>query len=144
MKLLSKEMSGKMLKLYTDAAVKGNPGLAGVGLVIAGNGLHEQLSIPLTGEWNNHIAEWEALCLGLQWLIEHNKTDSMLSVFTDSQIVAKSIQKNYVRNEEFKPYLNEASRMIEYFPFVEISWIPEKENKGADNLARQALRKAML
>lgn len=132
-----------MLKLYTDAAVKGNPGLAGVGIVISGEGIHEQLSIPLKGDWNNHDAEWEALRLGLQWLIEHKKTETMLAIYTDSQIVATSIQKQYVKNKNFQNYLKAISEMIEHFLFAEVSWLPEKENKGADNLAKQALRKAV-
>lgn len=132
-----------MLKLYTDAAVKGNPGLAGIGIVLSGDGLYEQFAVPLHGNWNNHTAEWEALRFGLQWLIEHKKTDSMLSIYTDSQIVAASVQKNYVKNADFQTYLKSVSEMIEQFSFAEVSWIPKKENKGADNLAKQALRKAV-
>lgn len=132
----------EMLKLYTDAAVKGNPGLAGIGLVLAGNGLHEQLSIPLKGEWNNHEAEWEALYIGIQWLMEHGKTDQLLSIYTDSKIVAESIQKNYAKRDSYKQQLERISPLLEEFPFTEISWIPEKKNKGADNLAKQGLRKA--
>jgi ribonuclease HI len=131
-----------MLKLYTDAAVKGNPGLAGVGIVVAGDGIYEQLAIPLQGEWNNHDAEWEALYLGLQWLIEHNYTDRLLSIYTDSKIVANSIQKKYAKKESYKIFLNRISRCLEEFTYSEIAWLPEKENKGADNLAKQALRKA--
>lgn len=131
-----------MLKLYTDAAVKGNPGLAGVGIVITGQDVYEQLSIPLHGEWNNHEAEWEAVYLGIQWLIEHKKTDQILSVYTDSKLVAESIEKNYVKRKSFSVYLEKISSGLEQFMFSEVDWIPEKENKGADNLARQALRKA--
>lgn len=131
-----------MLKLYTDASVKGNPGLAGVGIVITGKDVYEQLSIPLHGEWNNHEAEWEALYIGLQWLIEHRKTNHLLSIYTDSKLVAEAIEKEYVKKEKFRSYLEKVTSCLNEFSFSEVDWIPEKENKGADNLARQALRKA--
>lgn len=130
-----------MLKLYTDAAVKGNPGLAGAGIIIVGDGIHEQIAIPLSGKWDNHEAEWQALYLGLDWLIEHNKKNQLLTAYTDSKLVAQAIQKKYVKQERFQQYLSPILTMLDSFPFAEVSWVSEKENKGADNLAKQALRK---
>ncbi|MEG0438913.1 MAG: reverse transcriptase-like protein, partial [Solibacillus sp.] len=48
----------------------------------------------------------------------------------------------YVKNEEFKPYLEKALQLIEQFDLFFIKWIPDKENKAADALAREAIQKA--
>lgn len=132
-----------MLKVYTDAAVNGNPGLAGIGIVVSGNGLYEQLSIPLSGNWDNHRAEWEAMRVALKWIEANQNLNSLILLYSDSQIVARSISKKYVKNVNFKPFLNDCLASLNHFSFYEIHWIPEKQNRGADNLAKQALQKAL-
>lgn len=132
-----------MLKVYTDAAVNGNPGSAGIGIVITGNETYEQLSIPLSGQWDNHLAEWEAMRIAIKWIKENENLNSLILLYTDSQVVARSISKNYVKNIKFKPFLSECLKDLDQFTFYEIHWIPEKQNKGADNLAKQALQKAI-
>lgn len=132
-----------MLKVYTDAAVNGNPGSAGIGIVITGNETYEQLSIPLSGQWDNHLAEWEAMRFAIKWIKENQNLNSLILLYTDSQVVARSISKKYVKNIKFKPFLSECLIDLDYFAFYEIHWIPEKQNKGADNLAKQALQKAI-
>ncbi|WP_082383758.1 ribonuclease HI [Lacticaseibacillus thailandensis] len=54
-----------MLKLYTDAATKGNPGPSGAGILIVGHGDTVELSTPLA-VMTNHQAEFQAAALGLQ------------------------------------------------------------------------------
>lgn len=64
----------------------------------------------------------------------------MVFCYTDSQIVAESIEKNYAKNIKFQEYLNKINSLMKYFKYIIIEWIPQNENKGADNLARQALQ----
>lgn len=66
---------------------------------------------------------------------------SFVSMRSDSKIVVSSIDKAYVKNEEFKPYLERALTLIEQFDLFFIKWIPDKENKAADVLAREAILK---
>lgn len=132
-----------MIRLYTDAAVAGNPGPAGVGILIVTNNGQKQLTNPLEGIWNNHHAEFKAIILGLSWLIENNYTDEMIFCYTDSKIVAQSVEKKYVKNPITHQYLSEILELLVKFHYISIEWIPESENKGADNLARQALQKAL-
>lgn len=130
-----------MLKIYTDAATKGNPGPSGIGFVIVGENLHDQVAIPLQGVYSNHEAEFVALIKGLSYVIEHNMENQLLQIFSDSKIVVSAVEKKYVKNENFKPYLKELIQLLNYFDVYLIHWIPDVQNKGADNLARQALRK---
>lgn len=132
-----------MIKLFTDAAVNGNPGQAGVGILILDQDKQKQITIPLAGnQWNNHEAEFKGLVLGLSWLIEHNKANQMTFAYTDSQIVAQSIEKEYVKDASFQKYLTQILTLMDEFAYINIKWIPESKNRGADNLARQALKKA--
>jgi len=57
--------------------------------------------------------------------------------------VVSSVEKQYVKNELFKPYLETALKLIEEFELFFIKWIPEQQNKAADMLARQAIRKGI-
>src|SRR5690625_2996384 len=130
-----------MIRMYTDAAVKGNPGPAGVGLLIIFDKEQKQITFPLEGTWNNHHAEFKAMQLGLKWLSDQQFTDEMVFCYTDSKIVAQSVEKKYVKNSVAANYLSEILTLMEQFSFISVKWIPESDNKGADHLARQALQK---
>lgn len=131
-----------MIKLYTDAAVKGNPGPAGLGVLVVTENQQFQLSFPLEDNWTNHQAEFQALIYGLTWLIENNYTSELTFCYTDSQIVSQSIKKEYAKDVYFQNQLEEIVSLMKHFSFISVEWIPEAQNKGADNLARQALRRA--
>lgn len=132
-----------MIRLYTDAAVNGAPGQAGIGLLIVTDDDQFQLSDALSGQWNNHQAEFQALLHGLSWLNDNNYNQKMTFCYTDSQIVAQSVEKEYVKNETAKKYLKKILNLMERFSYISVAWIPEAKNRGADNLARQGLQKAL-
>lgn len=132
-----------MIRLYTDAAVNGDPGHAGIGLLILSDQEQQQYSIPLENDqWNNHSAEFHALLSGIRLLVDKKMTDQMTFCYTDSQIVAQSIDKSYVKDPSFKEYLTDILHLMDKFSYISVQWIPNRENKGADNLAKQALQKA--
>lgn len=127
-----------MLEIYIDAASKGNPGPSGIGIFIKGEDHHINIS-EYIGETNNHVGEFTALIRALE---EAKKLGSnFISVRSDSKIVVSSIEKRYVKNEEFKPLLQRALQLADEFDFFFIKWISESENKAADSLAKEALRK---
>jgi len=133
-------MGGNMLEVYIDGASSGNPGPSGIGLFIRGEGHSIQIG-EFIGDSNNHIAEFIALIRGLE---EAKKLGtSFVSIRSDSKIVVSSVEKQYVKNELFKPYLETALKLIEEFELFFIKWIPEQQNKAADMLARQAIRKGI-
>lgn len=127
-----------MLEVYIDGASAGNPGPSGIGIFIKGEGQHVKISEPI-GNTNNHQAEFTALLRGLEEALKIGS--SFVSMRSDSKIVVSSIDKAYVKNENFKPYLEQALSLIEQFDLFFIKWIPEKENKAADVLAREAILK---
>lgn len=127
-----------MLEVYIDGASAGNPGPSGIGIFIKGEGHQIKISEPI-GITNNHLAEFTALVRGLEEALKIGAT--FVSMRSDSKIVVSSIDKEYVKNEEFKPFLSEAMALIEQFELFFIKWIPDKENKAADVLAREAILK---
>lgn len=126
-----------MLDIFIDGASAGNPGPSGIGIFIKGEGHLIKIS-EVIEDTNNHVAEFKALIRGLQ---EAKKLGTdFVWMRSDSKIVVSSIEKQYAKSEEFKPLLEEALQLIEQFPTFFIKWIPDKENRAADALARQAIQ----
>lgn len=125
-----------MIEVYIDGASKGNPGPSGAGVFIKGTETPALLSIPL-GVMSNHEAEYHAFLLALKYCREHNY--SVVSFRTDSQLVERAVEKQYVKNPLYAPLLEEALQLTKEFNLFFIKWIPSSQNKVADELARKAI-----
>ncbi|MCA1058401.1 reverse transcriptase-like protein [Rossellomorea aquimaris] len=125
-----------MLEVNIDGASAGNPGPSGAGIFIKNNGAVEKHSIPL-GSMDNHEAEFIACKKALEICLE--KQADIVWLRTDSQAVVQAIEKEFVRNEQYKPYLNDILNMTKQMNLFFVKWIPSKENKAADELARKAI-----
>lgn len=127
-----------MLEIYIDAASAGNPGPSGIGVYIKGEGHLIKIS-EYIGETNNHIAEFQALVRGLEEAIKLGS--NLVSMRSDSKIVVSSVEKAYVKSDDFKPFLDRALQLIEEIDLFFIKWVPDNQNKAADALAREAIQK---
>lgn len=127
-----------MIEVYIDGASAGNPGLSGAGIFIKNDGNVERYSIPL-GSMSNHEAEYAAFISALKICLEHGYR--CVSFRTDSELVNRSVEKEYVKNKAFVPLLEEALQLIQQFELFFMKWIPSSENKTADQLARAAIQK---
>lgn len=125
-----------MIELYTDGATD-KDGLSGAGIYIKNGNEQMSFSVPL-GNMTNHEAEFWAVIKALE-LCKEKSMDTILSIRTDSQIVAHAVDNRYCKNIKFQPLLNHILKLQENFDFVFIKWIPEKQNKVADQLAKKAL-----
>jgi ribonuclease HI len=126
-----------MIEVYIDGASAGDPGLSGAGIFIKGNGKLERFSIPL-GQMDNHCAEFMACKQALEICIDKQYT--VVSFRSDSQAVVHAIEKEYVKNSEYKLLLEEIIHLSKRLDLFFIKWIPSKENRAADELARKAIR----
>ncbi|AYW50409.1 MAG: ribonuclease HI family protein [Tetragenococcus halophilus] len=131
-----------MIKSYIDASTKGNPGPSGGGIVLLGEDIYEQESFALT-QLTNHQAEFAVFSHLLDILYKRDLHTQTILVYTDSKILAQTVQKDYTKNRDFKKYLVEIQEKLTNFPLLLIEWVPESKNKGADHLARQGLQKAL-
>lgn len=129
--------------MYTDASTKSNPGPSGVGVIIIGDGIHIQLSLPLEKELSNHQAEFEAVLSGLDYMVDNQLIHQELIIYSDSKIVVSAIERNYVKNSYFDLYLSFINERLQIFPSYSIQWIPKSQNKEADHFARKALAKKL-
>ncbi len=130
----------ELIEVYIDGASAGNPGPSGAGIFIKGNGITEKYSIPL-GNMSNHEAEYHAFIKALEICLEKGVQDSVLSFRTDSQLVNQAVEKEFVKNKLYTPLLEHALLLSKQIPLFFMKWIPSAENKVADELARQAIRK---
>lgn len=127
-----------MNRLAIDGASAGNPGPSGVGiLIVYEDGQTDEYRYHI-GLKNNHEAEFEALVIALT--LAKNKQLSHLFIQTDSKLVSEAVEKGYVKRKQFEPYLTKAQRLLDSFELFFIKWVPSKQNKKADELARLAIR----
>lgn len=127
-----------MLEIYIDGASAGNPGPSGIGVFIKGEGHHIKISEHI-GECDNHRAEFYACIRALEEALKLEGT--LISLRSDSKIVVSSIEKRYVKNEQYKPLLEQILHLADQFDLFFVKWIPDKENRAADALAREAIYK---
>ncbi|MCM3440719.1 reverse transcriptase-like protein [Metabacillus halosaccharovorans] len=126
-----------MIEVYVDGASAGDPGQSGAGVFIKGHGKSEEFSIPL-GLMSNHEAEYHAVIKGMEICIQNGF--KVVSFRTDSQLVDRAVEKQYVKNNQYSPLLEKILELAKEFDLFFIKWIPSKENKVADQLARYAIR----
>ncbi|MBB1078648.1 ribonuclease HI family protein [Limosilactobacillus sp. STM2_1] len=127
-----------MIKIYTDAATKGNPGPTGLGAVIIVD--HKQIQLSnLAPIMDNHHGEFAAAQFGFKYLINHFSKNETILFYTDSRILSDAVGKNYTKH--YKKELDDLNRLMCYFNIVITRWVPENQNHGAHNLANQALHK---
>ncbi|MFD2728177.1 ribonuclease HI family protein [Enterococcus camelliae] len=132
-----------MLKIHIDASTKGNPGPSGGGFMITGNDTYVQKSFALPQLFTNHQAEFAVLLSLLDYLLENNLNEQFITIYTDSKLVEQTIAKRFTKNPDFLFIVDEIITKLAFFPLLFLKWIPEANNKGADNLARQGLKKAL-
>jgi ribonuclease HI len=132
--------------IYTDGGARGNPGPAGIGIVVldADEKVLKEVSQYL-GEKTNNFAEYEAVILGLQALKKLFSKDKLkefdIEVKLDSQLVARQLSGEYQIKEEtlFPQFIKVHNMQVKDFPKIKFTYIPREENKEADRLANQAM-----
>ena len=133
----------EMIKVFTDAAVNGNPGDVGLGVLVLKDGEQKPFKISVEEKMDNHLAEFTAINWALGWLLEEGLQEELIFMHTDSKVTADAIEKNYTKKEANRIVLKEIQKKMKHFPQLFVKWIPESENKGADQLARQALQQTI-
>jgi ribonuclease HI len=93
---------------------------------------------------SNHEAEIHAFIKALEICLEKDYSKSVVSFRTDSQLVNNAVEKEFVKNKLYAPMLEKALQLTKQFDLFFMKWIPSIENKTADELARQAIRKNTL
>jgi ribonuclease HI len=133
------------ITIFTDGGARGNPGPAGIGVLIenAEKKVLGEIS-KFIGHQTNNFAEYEALIQGLLMVQEMfaGKTDDIeVSVMMDSELVIKQCQGLYKVKE---PTLKEQFGRVmairsEFFPHITFTHVPREKNAHADKLVNAAI-----
>jgi len=137
----SAQAPANAIHVWTDGACEGNPGPAGLGVVILDGKEHRELSEYL-GQGTNNIAELSAILRGLQSIADRQRP---VIVYSDSQYSIGLLTQNWKAkaNTELVAQLRALTREFPDLRFVKVaahSGIPL--NERVDELARGAITKA--
>lgn len=126
------------LEIYIDGAASGNPGPAGIGVVVLRDNYPvKNISEPI-GQATNNTAEYTALIWGLQEALIQKA--EKIKVNTDSLLLANHLNRKYrIREPHLKVLYNQVIHLLSGFKEIEINYIRRDENKGADKLAKRAI-----
>ncbi len=131
----------KKLVIYTDGCSKGNPGPAGIGVVVYQDDRLQPL-FTLSDEigiTTNNQAEYKALIAALNYAVNIHAAE--VEVRSDSELMVNQMKGSYrVKKAELKPLYAEAKRLSGLFNQFSIRHVPREHNRGADELANQALK----
>jgi ribonuclease HI len=127
------------LNARTDGGARGNPGPAGIGVVIEdehGKVLEEHAVF--LGIKTNNQAEYQAAILALQ-RAKKLGADSV-KVFADSELVVKQASGLYkVKHVNIKPLFAELKTLMLQIGHVKFEHVRREKNTHADALSNQAM-----
>jgi ribonuclease HI len=129
--------------MFIDGASKGNPGPAGIGVLLTRTDGEVVAEIGEgIGLTTNNVAEYKALIRGLQ----EARTQGARSILvhTDSQLLARQMEGRYKINAPHLRLLQQEARALyPHFPGgVTLTHILREGNARADQLANQGARLA--
>jgi ribonuclease HI len=86
------------------------------------------------------MAEYEALLRGLQKAIEYGAKDAI--AYTDSLLVANQVVGTYrINNNTLRQYAAQVRKIMSNFDHFAIQYIPREQNRIADKLAKNGIKK---
>lgn len=132
-----------MIRVRTDAAVNGNPGKVGIGIEILYKKQQFLFKESSDQLMDNHQAELWAIYRALIILQEKEWHHDVIFLNSDSKFAMMAIEKNYTKQVAYQEILKKVQGELQFFPQLFLEWIPEKDNRGADQLARQALQQIL-
>ena len=129
-----------MIDLYTDGASRGNPGPAAAGAWAQKDGeILFELSENLGAQTNNY-AEYMAIILSLEKLLNMSLNREVIHVYADSKLAVEQISGSWkVKNENIKPLYARVKEIIKHFDNISFNHIERSCNQKADALANHAL-----
>ena len=125
--------------MYVDGAARGNPGPAGIGVVIKSEKDEVLLEVAdYVGKTTNNIAEYMALIRGLEEAIDMGHRS--VEAYSDSELMVKQLNGEYkVKNEGLQPLYLHTKSLIKKFTHFSLNHTVRDGNQHADTLANQGI-----
>ncbi len=136
--------SNQGVLVWTDGASRGNPGLAGVGVVIQLGNEKKLYSKFLGRNVTNNEAEYQALIFALEKvkaLVGKKKAKKIkIKCFSDSELLVKQLNHQYkIENEKISQLFLKVWNLTIDFNEVNFFHISREKNQQADRLANEAI-----
>lgn len=131
------------VRLYSDGAARGNPGLAGAGAVLVepSGQVVDRLG-KFLGKQTNNYAEYMGLLMGLKRAAELGVSE--VEVFADSELMIRQLGGRYqVKSPSLKPLYQQALRLLNEFERVKLVHVPREMNRAADEMSNRAIDERM-
>jgi ribonuclease HI len=125
--------------VHVDGGSRGNPGPAGIGVVITDpDGGELARANDYIGEATNNEAEYHALLLGIERARALGARE--VEIVNDSQLVERQVRGEYrVRKADLRPLHERALAALNGFERWSIRSVPREENELADLLVNDAI-----
>ncbi|MCS6861693.1 MAG: ribonuclease HI family protein [Abditibacteriales bacterium] len=131
-----------LLTIHFDGAAQGNPGPAGIGVVILdadGTSLAEIGEY--IGEATNNVAEYRALIRALEEA--QALGGRRLTIYADSELIVRQLAGQYeVKSPRLQPLFARVDELLRQFEQVHVTHIRRAANNLADKLATNAIKAA--
>ncbi len=133
-------MRKRSLRIYVDGSCQGNPGPAGIGVIIYDDRKHLIYSSgEFIGQATNNEAEYRALIYALIEALILRAEE--LFVYLDSELVVNQVSGRYkVKNPRLLPLHQEVCHLMRGFDRITVSHIERTKNRDADRLAQRAIK----
>jgi ribonuclease HI len=129
------------LTAFVDGGSHGNPGPAGVGLVITDDSGHRVEISESIGRGDNNFAEYSALLYALKYAVRNEFLH--LHVFSDSEVVVKQMNGHYACHSPGLRQIYElCTNLISSLERFSIAHIRREKNAHANRLANDAILRA--
>jgi ribonuclease H / adenosylcobalamin/alpha-ribazole phosphatase len=121
--------------LNTDGGARGNPGPAGIGVVLRTSDGATLVELGRgIGSTTNNVAEYEALIAGLELALAQGVTD--IEILVDSTLVVNQVMGRWkIKNDRLRGLAVRARSVMDKFDRATIAYVPRADNKHADRLA---------
>ena len=131
---------------YTDGGARGNPGPAGIGVVIYKEVNHKRELVEKFGKYigktTNNQAEYNALLTALKRARELGATE--VHCMLDSELVVKQLNREYkVRDPDIALIFTKVWNETINFKKITFTHIPREQNKEADEMVNDAIDQAL-
>ncbi len=137
-----------IIKVFADGAARGNPGKAGIGIIVYDeNNFIISSYKEYSGETTNNQAEYKALIKSIELIKKIKEKGEYLfdrvEFYSDSELIVNQVKLDYRVKEPELALLNNQFlvKMKKLSINYTISHIPREQNKAADRLANMAIDK---
>ncbi len=127
--------------VHTDGGSRGNPGPAGIGVLIEIDGQTPVELAEYIGTATNNVAEHTAVLRAIEKLITLPLAPTQVHFYLDSLLVVEQLNRRYaIKKAELRAIASQVWEKIQPLPYpVRFSHVPRAQNAEADRLVNFAL-----